>query len=115
VNSLRQTGGASFVVGGVNYCFSQLFRRRGEANKIVLLGDGRSNIGSQAYRRANLFRRLGGSVCTVAAGFADNSQLLKIAGGDPNLVFEVDNFLDILNLQLIIEDLVFGICGISPF
>lgn len=111
LENLAQTKGASFVVGGINYCFSQLFRRRGEANKIVLLGDGRSNIGSSAIARADLFRSVGGNVCVVGAGFTDDDELLAIAGGDPSLVFQVDSFLDTLALEFIIEDLVFGICN----
>lgn len=111
VNSVQQVGGASFVVGGINYCFSQLFRRSGEANKIVLLGDGRSNIGSSAVDRADLFRTVNGSVCTVGAGFPDNSELLAISGDDPDLVFEVDSFFDVLALEKLVETLVFRICG----
>eukprot|EP00177_Eucheuma_denticulatum_P003635 GFKZ01006591.1.p1 GENE.GFKZ01006591.1~~GFKZ01006591.1.p1 ORF type:complete len:227 (-),score=31.62 GFKZ01006591.1:188-868(-) len=110
VNSERQLGGASFVVGGISACFSSLIRRRGEALKIVLLGDAGSNIGSSAPRRADLFRRVGGEVCAVAAGRANDRELLRIAGGDPNAVFDVDSFLDVLDLELIIEGLVLGIC-----
>lgn len=101
----------TFVAGGINYCFSQLFRRRGEANKIVLLGDGRSSIGANAIARADLFRTVGGTVCTVGAGFADTRELLAIAGGDPNRVFEVDNFLDVLTLEFILESIVEDICN----
>lgn len=105
-----QLGGLSFVVGGINACFSQLSRRRGEALKLVLLGDGRSNIGSSAVRRANQFRRFGGEVCTVGAGFKDDRELLAIAGGDPDKVFEVDSFDNVLQLERIIEGLALGIC-----
>ncbi len=107
----RQIGGASFVVGGINYCFSQLIRRPREANQMVILGDGRSNIGSDAVRRADLFRRMGGSLSTVAAGFADDKQLLAIAGWDRNMVFRVDSFADVLALQKVIKKLVFRVCG----
>lgn len=106
--------GATFVAGGINYCFSQLFRRRGEANKIVLLGDGRSSIGANAVRRADLFRRVGGDVCAVGAGFTDDAELLAIAGGDPNRVFKVDNFLEVLDFQFILEAIVEDICNVEP-
>jgi len=112
VDRANQVSGQSFVVGGVNYCFSQLWRRRGEANKIVLLGDGRSNIGSSAVQRADLFREQGGSVCAVGAGFKDDRELLRIAGGNKNLVFQTDSFLDVLTLQGFIEGLVSQICGV---
>lgn len=114
INAIKQLGGQSFVTGGVNYCFSQLARRRGEANKIVILGDGRSNIGSSAITRADLFRSIGGDVCVVGAGFADDAELLAIAGNDSDRVFEVDSFLDVLALEKIVEDLVLGICSDAP-
>ncbi len=107
----RQIGGASFVVGGVNYCFSQLMKRPREANQMVILGDGRSNIGSDAVKRAALFRRLGGSLSTVAAGFADDRELLAIAGNDRSMVFRVNSFADVLALHEIIKKLVFRVCG----
>ena len=111
----RQVRGQSFVVGGINYCFSQLARRVGEPSFIVLLGDGRSNIGSNAVARANLFRRVGGFVAAVGAGFADTRQLLAIAGGNKELLYEVDDFFDVLKLQLIVEDVTAKICGIEEF
>ena len=111
VQSTPQIGGASFIVGGVNYCFSQLMRRPGEANQMVILGDGRSNIGSKVTSRAELFRSLGGSLSTVAAGFADDRELLAIAGGDRGMVFRVDSFADVLALHKVIEQLVFRVCG----
>lgn len=104
----------TFVAAGINYCFGQLFRRPGEANKIVLLGTAKSQIGSSAVRRANEFRQAtGGEVCTVAAGFADTRELLAIAGGDPEKVFLVGSFLEVLKLQALIEGLVEGICNIN--
>jgi len=109
VRNAAQIGGASFVVGGVNYCFSQLMRRYGEANQIVILGDGRSNIGSRAVTRADLFRRMGGSLSAVAAGFADDKELLAIAGGDRNLIFHVNSFADVLALHEVIKKLVFRV------
>ncbi len=112
VNHTRQVSGQSFVVGGINYCFSQLWRRRGEANKIVLLGDGRSNIGSSAVARADLFRAVGGRVAAVGAGFKDDTELLRIAGGNKNLVYQASSFRDVLTLQSFIEKLVSQICEV---
>lgn len=112
INNTQHVGGFSFVAGGVNYCFSQLWRRRGEANHIVLLGDGRSNIGASAIGRADLFRKVGGSLSVVGAGFEDNEVLLKIAGGNEDLVYEVSDFLDILSLERFIEGIVIDICNL---
>ena len=102
---------STFVAAGINFCFSQLFRRRNEANKIVLLGSGRSTIGPSAIRRADTFRNIGGEVCAVGAGFTDDSELMAIAGGDSTKVFQVNNFLDVLSLMLIVEDMVLEICS----
>eukprot|EP00178_Gracilaria_changii_P000089 TRINITY_DN1007_c0_g1_i1.p1 TRINITY_DN1007_c0_g1~~TRINITY_DN1007_c0_g1_i1.p1 ORF type:complete len:265 (+),score=40.73 TRINITY_DN1007_c0_g1_i1:302-1096(+) len=113
IENEQQLRGQSFVVGGLNACFSQLARRPGEAQKIVLLGDGESNIGSSAVRRANDFRRFGGSVCVVAAGNADEDILLQIAGGDSDKLFQVDSFLDVLELEKIAEALALQICGVE--
>ncbi|CAN8062390.1 unnamed protein product [Agarophyton chilense] len=107
-----QLHGLSFVVGGINACFSQLSRRQGEPLKIVLLGDGKSNIGSSAIRRAEQFRRFGGSISVVGAGNQDEEVLLKIAGDD-KMVFRVDSFGDVLALEMIAETLALNICNVE--
>lgn len=112
-NEQRLRSRGSNLVGGINYCFSQLFDRPGEANKMVVLGDGRSTIGNNAIARADLFRKeTGGKICTVGAGFRRKKRLLKIAGGDKSLVFRVDSFLDVLALERVVEKLVEDICGL---
>lgn len=113
VSRTRQVKGASFIAGGINYCFSQLFQRQGEVNQIVLLGDGRSNIGASAVQRADLFRSIGGVVSVVGAGFANDKVLLDIAGGNKDLVYEVKDFFDVLKLEIFIEQLVGDICSLS--
>lgn len=113
VDRTRQLFGLSFVAGGINFCFAELFNAGGPVNKIVLLGDAMSNIGSSAVRRADQFRAIGGTVCSVAAGTnPDRESLLGIAGGDPDLVFEVDDFVNVIRLSNIIERLVEQICGL---
>lgn len=110
MEDMRQLGGLSNEVAGISYCFSQLFRRPNEANKIIFFGEGRSGIGAMPLERADLFRSIGGEVCAVGAGFTDDAQLLRLAGGDKSMVFELDNFLDVLSLQQILEDMVVRIC-----
>lgn len=68
----------TFLVSGINYCFSQLFRARGKG-VIVLLGDGRGNIGASAVARANLFKKTGGEVYAVGVGRPDLKVLGSIA------------------------------------
>lgn len=102
------------MAAGINNCFSQLNRRRGEALRIVLLGDRQSTIGADAVARADLFREFfHGEVCVVGAGFTDDAELLAIAGGDPGKVFTVGTFIDVLTLQTLLEQLVEGVCVVS--
>lgn len=103
-------GNLSFLASGLNYCVNEFRERRGEANKIVLLGQGRSHIGRSPRRIARKFRKEGGSICVVGAGFPDDKELLAIAG-DPSQVFTVDNFFDTLNLRDIVDTMVAQICG----
>ncbi|KAI0559988.1 chitin-binding protein [Gracilaria domingensis] len=112
VQATNQIRGASFVAGGVNYCVGQLIRRPGESNKVVLLSDGRSNIGGSASRAADEFRAFGGSVCAVGAGDRSAQELLEIVGGDEDLLFEVDNFLDVFALEDTIERVTLRVCSL---
>lgn len=108
VNDVTQLGGGSSIASGINACSAELLKRKGEALKIVLLGDGRSNMGDAAIAAANLFRQNGGDVCTVAAGFANDAELLKIAGGDSDKVFTLNDFFEVID---VIEAQVRSICG----
>ena len=96
---------------GINFCIGQLLEKSGKANKIVLLGDGRSSVGPNAVRSADAFRLLGGEVCAVGVGSFDASELLAIAGGDPEKVFE---FNDEFDLAFSIVNLADRICGDAP-
>lgn len=109
VDGTEQMGGASFMVGGMNYCFSQLSKRAGEALKIVILGDGKSSIGSNTAERADLFRSLGGSVSVVGAGEVDFDALNAVADSAAH-VFTVESFLDALALQELVDTMVEFIC-----
>lgn len=112
VQATNQIRGASFIAGGVNYCVDQLFDTRAESNKIVLLSDGRSNIGGSAVFAADAFRSIGGSVCAVGSGNQNEQELLDIVGGDEDLLFQVDNFFDVRALANHIETVTLGICSL---
>lgn len=104
-----QNDPATSVGSGIVFCDRQLRRERGDANKIVVIGDGRNNLGGDPVRRADNFRkRTGGEVSTVGIGFKDTRALTAIAGSKAR-VFSIDDYVE---LSFIIEDLVYDICGI---
>lgn len=104
VNRDQPKGGATFVPAGLAYCVKELLPRREDANKLVLLGDGRNNFGSG--RLTAPLRRFKGEVCAVGVGNIKKRNLIKIAG-HPSRVFQVDDFF---SLAFLVEDLVSGIC-----
>lgn len=110
VNDLPQMKGQSFMVGGINYCYSQLYKKKDEAIKIVILGNGKGTIGSRSVNRAKEFIQIGGDISVVGAGFTDDAELLAIAGGRQDHVFRVNSFLDVLDLETIMETLILQIC-----
>eukprot|EP00178_Gracilaria_changii_P009133 TRINITY_DN2699_c0_g2_i1.p1 TRINITY_DN2699_c0_g2~~TRINITY_DN2699_c0_g2_i1.p1 ORF type:complete len:395 (+),score=24.76 TRINITY_DN2699_c0_g2_i1:2051-3235(+) len=112
VETTNQVPGASFVTGGINYCFGELVERLGESNKIVLLSDGRSTIGGGAVRRADGFRELGGDVCVVGAGDQNEQELLDIAGGDDDRYYQADSLSDFNTLANHIESVTLSICSV---
>lgn len=89
-SSVQSRGNGTFLTGGVNYCFSELFEKNNNRNTIVVLGDGQANIGSDASDRANLFSTNGGQVLSVGVGGSLNAtELVAIAGGDRSKLFFV--------------------------
>lgn len=103
-----QRGEFSLLAGGLHYCVNQFLGREGEPNKIVLLEEGRTNIGRSPHFIAEQFQRNGGSISAVRAGFSDDEELFAITG-DPSQVFRV-NALDIFDLNDIIGELVTQLC-----
>lgn len=101
---------ATSVGAGIVFCDRQLRRRTNDTNKIVVIGDGRNNLGGNPVRRANIFReRANGEVCAVGVGFQDTVALADIANGSER-VLAIDDYVE---LSFIIEDLVSQICGFS--
>lgn len=111
LEALEQAGGSTNLGGGINDCIFQLpLRNSGEANKMVVLGDGFGNVGPTATTSAEFFRDLGGGICAVGAGNFDKALLLPLVESPANC-FQVDSFSDVLALQDIIADLVKQICN----
>lgn len=75
--------GLTDIGSGLTWCINQFTDHRQDLNKIVLLGDGRSNKGRDPVSVADEFRanNENGSVCSVGVGFQDTATLKAIAGG----------------------------------
>lgn len=116
VNSTKQMcDPRSHIKGGVNFCFRQLMKRPGEPMKMVILGNARvrnRRVARRTVETTDLFRKNGGDVTMVAAGAKINQMLmLKLTGGNEKLVLHVDDFLDVLTLEMYIERVVEEICS----
>ena len=103
----------TFISAGLAFCIRQLNQRPGDANKIVLLGDGRSNFGGNPIPTAERWLSAASSnrICSVGVGFENTSVLQAIAGGDPDMVLTSDDWEKVTN---ILGDLVYQVCGIPP-
>lgn len=111
VVSANQQFGSSFLIGALNFCMWQLSSARNAVVKIVILGDGQSNPGDSAVKQTDLFRdAFGGTVCAVATGNPNRTELLRLVGGDADLVFDSSSFVDIILLASVVEELVMRIC-----
>lgn len=90
---------------GIRFCMKTLRKRIGDANKIVVLGDGRSrHIGPRKIKKTR-----GIEVCAVGVGFQNKDILTAIAGGDPNRVFAVDEYFELID---VVESIVRDVCGV---
>lgn len=102
----------TFLAAGVGYCIQQLRKRPGDANKIVILGDGRSNFGGNPVPIAQQFLPPAGtgSICAVGIGFADISMLEQVVGGHPDRVIAIDDYFQMIDiLELVVAD----VCGLT--
>ena len=101
----------TFIAAGLGFCISELRPRTEDANKIVLLGDGRSNFGGNPVPVARQFLppRGTGSICAVGVGFQNTKVLQDIVGGDRNKVLPVDGYFELID---ILDVLVSDICNI---
>lgn len=108
---LRASAPVTFIAGGIAYCQRQLRNMDNDANKIVVIGDGRSNFGGNPVPLADTFRTTGGEICSVGIDFDDTKiqTLIGIANGSEN-VFTVQNYQGLFD---IIDPLVLQICGIE--
>jgi len=98
----------TFVAAGLGFCINELRPRTEDANKIVLLGDGRSNFGGNPVPIAKTFREPtgDGAICAVAVGFTDLSVLNGITGSSTR-VLNIDGYFELLD---ILDQVVTEIC-----
>ena len=108
-----QNDGSTSVGSGIVWCDSRMRRRVNDVNNMVVIGDGRNNLGGDPVRRANIFRKRTANavVSTVGVGYKDTKTLEKIAG-DASRVFTVDDYFE---LSEVVEILVSDICNFSLF
>lgn len=97
------------ISSGITQCESELSSLPGEPKAIVVIGDGKNNMGSNPVVVADNFRQKNsnGKVYSVAIGNPDLDVLKGISGGEN--VFSVDDYLQ---LSLALDRLVTDVCGI---
>lgn len=104
---------STFIAPGLGYCIRQFRRTAGEANKIVLLGDGRSNLDSRnppldpaSIASTWLSRGDNNAICAIAVHYDDIAPMTSIVGD--GRVFQVADWLEV---TFVLDDLVTEICG----
>lgn len=110
VANVKMVGGLSTnIAAALGYTGFQLRPRVEDANKIIILGDGLETIGFRPRRVAKRIRKEGTRICAVAVGGFSTKALEDITG-DPNLIFEIDDFFD---LAEVVVGFVNDVCGFA--
>lgn len=95
VASTNRVGGLETnIAAALGYTGFQLRPRVEDSNKIILLGDGLETIGFAPRKIAEIIREEGTGICAVAVG-GFSTEALEDITGDPNLIFEIDEFFDL--------------------
>lgn len=105
-SSYRRPGGTN-IQAGIRYCARVLRPQKGDANKIVLLGNGFATIGRNHIRAARRFFDERGTVCAVAVGQTNMRQLAALTQSRDRIV-NIDGYFE---LAEIIVDVVRDVCG----
>lgn len=111
VKKMEQKGEISFEVSGMNYCFSQLWRRNGETNKILHWIDGSKSIDKSLVKRANLFKRFGGELTFVVVGPHNKTGAEETAMNAAN-INNASSFDDVVDPQGLAKKLIYNICNL---
>lgn len=108
VASAERVGGLhTNLAAALGYTGFQLLPRAEDANKIIILGDGLDTIGFRPRRVARKLMKKNIRICAVAVGGFSTLALQSITG-DPNLIFEIDQFFD---LAEVVVGFVNDVCG----
>lgn len=100
---------SSNIRDALSFCVTELLEDTSGPKKIVVLTDGRANVGGDPAQVANSFRAAGGEVCAVGVGLRDEPSLLKLVGGRSERVLAIDDFFNLLST---LEDFIKQICSI---
>lgn len=95
LSSTTQVGGKSNLAAGVGYGVVQLFPCSKEPTAIIVLGNGRSDIGFDSTSVTKSFLNSNGSIYAVGVGRSRTEQLEKVTGS-PKRVFRATSFKDVV-------------------
>eukprot|EP00737_Agarophyton_chilense_P001014 gb/GEZJ01001126.1/.p1 GENE.gb/GEZJ01001126.1/~~gb/GEZJ01001126.1/.p1 ORF type:complete len:244 (-),score=39.76 gb/GEZJ01001126.1/:609-1340(-) len=103
----------TFIAPGLAGCMRQLNKVKGEANKIILMGDGRSTFDSRdppldPPSIAQVFLAEPNNAISAVAVSFPNTEMLEAITGTPDRVFMVADWFSVLD---VIEELVEQVCG----
>lgn len=105
-----RSGGRPKLGGGIRFCVRQMRARREDANKIVLIGDGRGRHTAVPFLRPlRRFFRRGGAVCAVGVGNV-NRNVLQAITRNPAHVLAIDGYIE---LSEIVENIVAEVCALK--
>lgn len=110
LRNVSQVGGIeSDISGALAYGGFQLRAQEGDANKLILFGDGFETVNAAPEFIAQSVRRDGTDICAVAVGLFSVAELTKITG-DPNRVLGIGEFF---NMAEIVDTLVRQVCNLN--
>ncbi|PXF39991.1 Cartilage matrix protein [Gracilariopsis chorda] len=100
----------SSIGKGITYCSNQLLELADNPVKIIVFGDGRETSKTDAVSIAASFKDFhpNGRLSTVGVGFPNTVLLKTIAEAGGGRLFEIDEYIDALDL---VVDLFLEVCG----
>ncbi|KAI0561497.1 von Willebrand factor type A [Gracilaria domingensis] len=106
----------TFIAPGLGACMRQLRRVQGQPQKIILLGDGRSNFDALAPPldppsiAQSFLASPNASISAIGVGNFQDPDMLEGIAGSPDRVFKVAQWLDVI---FVLADLVADVCGLE--